>query len=65
MNSPNTGKPMLLVEEPPYPYTYKGGTYSIGGECWECVDTKIRYATPEQYDAMLKAVRKAHKNRPR
>ena len=65
MNSPNTGTPMRLVEKPPHSYHYKGGTYSVGGQCWECVDTQKRYTTIDQGNAFLKAIRKAHKNRPR
>ena len=56
---------MRLVEEPPYPYRYKGGTYFVGRQCWECVDTQKRYTTTDQGNAFLKAIRKAHKNRPR
>jgi hypothetical protein len=65
MNSPNSGLPMKLVETKPHTYQYKGGNYSVGGTAWECQQSGTQYNDMAQTNAFLKAIRKAHKNRPR
>jgi transcriptional regulator with XRE-family HTH domain len=54
--SPSTGSPMRLVEGEPTSYTFRKVALTASGPIWECPDTKQRYSTPEQVNAVLAQV---------
>ena len=56
MPSPSTGNPMRLVAGAPTSYTFRKVALIASGPIWECPDTKQRYNTPEQVNAVLAQV---------
>ena len=56
MRSPSTGSPMHLVEGEPTSYTFRNVELTASGLMWECPDTRQRYSTPEQVNAVLAQV---------